>query len=479
MNKNILPLLSPTLLSLVFPLATEAKDHPRKPKNLLVVMADQWRGDALGFLGREAVMTPNLDRFAKSGVYLDQAVSGYPVSSPARAMFLTGAYPWHNGVPTNCNSASSEHGVELHEDITTWSDVLKGEGYSLGYIGKWHLDAPYQPYIDTYNNRGEVAWNEWCPPERRHGFDYWVAYGTYDYHTKPMYWSNPTDRDDWQYYDQWGPEFEADRAIEFLEANKDTTFALMVSINPPHTGYDLVPQKYKDMYRTLDVDSVIASRPNVINEQYYKNSLADYYACMSGVDTEFGRILDHVGELGLLENTIVVFVSDHGDMMGVQDHLGKNIFYEEAMHVPVIFGGGGIEPRFDDELLFSLEDFTPTVLAMLGYENLIPQSSQTRDLSKQVLGLSSKNTNGQFYMRTWDQGETEPDGARGWRDARYTYSCVIVNGELTAQMLFDRINDPYQLKNIILSESRVADKMRKTMLSHMRQSSDPLFETLK
>ncbi len=477
MNK-VLPLLALPLASTAAS-AQNSNTEGDTPKNLVIVMADQWRGDAIGILGREEAMTPNLDRFAQNGVMLTEAVSSIPVSSPARAMFLTGAYPWNNGVPTNCNSASAKHGVELHKDIVTWSDVLKSEGYSLGYIGKWHLDAPHEPFIDTYNNRGEVAWNEWCPADRRHGFDYWFAYGTYDYHTKPMYWDNPKDRDDWKYYDEWGPVVETDRAIEFFEANKDKPFALMVSMNPPHTGYELVPQKYKDMYKELDVDSIINSRPNIINKQYYGKSLPDYYACMTGVDEQFGRIYDALIEKGLLENTILVFVSDHGDMMGVHDHLGKNIFYEEAMRVPVIFGGAGIKARMDDRLLFNLDDFNPTILAMLGYKERIPESSQTRDLSKQIIGRSKKNTNGQFYLRTWYENPKEPKGARGWRDLRYTYSSVIVDGEFTDEVLFDRKNDPFQLHNLINEKPAIAKRMKRTMVKHMKEIDDPIYPTLK
>lgn len=155
-----------------------SEEHP----NLLVVMADQFRGDALGFRGKETVKTPNLDQFAQEAVVLTQAVSGYPVSSPARGMFLSGAYPHENGVLTNCQSESAHQGVELRQDLTCWSDVLAQAGYATAYIGKWHLDKPYTPYVDCSNNKGEMAWNEWCPPERRHGFDYWVAYGTYDRH---------------------------------------------------------------------------------------------------------------------------------------------------------------------------------------------------------------------------------------------------------------------------------------------------------
>lgn len=167
--------------------ATQAQKKIETP-NLVFIMADQWRGQAIGCLGLEPVQTPNLDRLASEGVYFTDAISSYPVSSPARGMLMTGMYPTNSKVTGNCNSATAPYHVELPTEARCWSDVLKDQGYELGYIGKWHLDAPHQPYIDTYNNKGKIAWNEWCPKERRHGFSYWIAYGTYDYHLKPMYW---------------------------------------------------------------------------------------------------------------------------------------------------------------------------------------------------------------------------------------------------------------------------------------------------
>lgn len=171
--------------------------------NLVFIMADQYRGDAIGCIGKEPVKTPCLDKLASEGVLFTNAVSSYPVSSPARAMLMTGMYPIHNKVTSNCNSQTAPYGVELPQDARCWSDVLKDMNYQTGYIGKWHLDSPYKPYVDTYNNRGKVAWNEWCPPERRHGFEHWIAYGTYDYHLKPMYWDATAPRDSFYYVNQW------------------------------------------------------------------------------------------------------------------------------------------------------------------------------------------------------------------------------------------------------------------------------------
>lgn len=467
-SKSLLILIGVTSFSTL-----DAQTETRK--NLVVIMADQWRGNALGFLGREAVQTPHLDKFAKRSVVVEQCISAYPVSSPARAMFLTGAYPWKNGVLGNCNSETAPQNVELRQDIDTWSDVLQKQGYALGYIGKWHLDKPIPPYIDTSNNRGKIAWNEWCPPERRHGFEHWIAYGTYDNHLRPMYWNNPKHRDDWAYVDQWGPEYETDRAIEFIENNSDQPFALMVSMNPPHTAYELVPDKYKDTYKNLNTDSIADAWLNIDKERsFFKQSLPDYYACMTGVDEQIGRLLDELDRRNLFDNTIVIFTSDHGDVMGTHNHRGKNVYYEEAVHVPMLIGGGGLSPRRDKKLLMSLEDTAPTLLSLLGFSSSIPKSVQTKDLSKQIKGESDHNPDGQIYVRCWSYGNIETNNCRGWRNERYTYASTLENGSVSNEVLFDREQDPFQLKNVISEHPEIANKMREEMLSRLQEIKDPL-----
>lgn len=465
--------------------AAAAWGAPPKKTNLVVVMADQWRGDALGFLGKEAVQTPYIDQFARTGVVVGQCVSGYPVSSPARGMFMTGAYPHVNGVTGNCNSNTAPFGVELRGEVQCWSDVLAAQGYALGYIGKWHLDSPHTPYIDCSNNRGAVAWNEWCPPDRRHGFGYWVAYGTYDQHLRPLYWNNATSRDDWKYIDQWGPEYEADLAIEFIQNNAQKPFALMVSMNPPHPGYSLVPDRYKELYADLNVDSVVAARPHLAGEgKLMGQVLRDYYACMTGVDEQFGRIVEALKKQGLWDNTVVVFTSDHGDMMGAHEVVGKNTYHEEAMRVPMIWGGAGLKPRVDNELLMSLEDFSPTALGLLGYGNLVPSTTQTQNLALQLQGDQKNRPQGQLYMKMWSNGgegttgqegiAIDQDGWRGWRTERYTYAVRFEGGKVAERKLYDRMVDPFQMQNVADVQVKVVQKMHRALGERLKQIDDPI-----
>lgn len=489
MKKNV-NIYFTTIASILYQLpssaaTTSGNTYSERP-NLLVVMADQFRGDAFGFRGKEVVKTPNFDSFSKEAVVFSQAVSGYPVSSPARGMFLSGAYPHKNGVITNCQSESATQNVELREDLTCWSDVLQSEGYHTAYIGKWHLDKPVKPFIDCYNNKGEMAWNEWCPPHRRHGFDYWVAYGTYDWHLKPMYWNTQAGREDFYYVNQWGPEYEADLAIHYLDSIKgsDQPFAMMVSMNPPHTGYELVPDNYKELYKGLNVDSVVAAMPHLRNADqkyvdYFKKSLPDYYACISGVDEQFGRIIEALKRNGMFDNTIVVFVSDHGDSMGMHENIGKNIFYEEAMRVPfMISWGSKLSPRVDEDLLLSVEDFCPTILSLMGLENKIPSSVQTRNLSKQIQGSRKNMPKYQLYMRYNQVNSTgkNPDtGARGIRNEQYTYAAKFKKGIITEEYLFDRKNDPYQMNNLADKEVKLVGKLKKILTKMLVDVEDPAY----
>lgn len=470
-------------LTTVFPVAYAQQQQQQHP-NLVFIMADQYRGDALGCIGKEPVRTPCLDKLASEGVLFTNSVSSYPVSSPARAMLMTGMYPVKNKVVGNCNSETAPYGVELAQDARCWSDVLKEQGYQTGYVGKWHLDSPHKPYVDTYNNRGKVAWNEWCPPERRHGFDRWIAYGTYDYHLKPMYWNTTAPRDSFYYVDQWGPAYEAGKAIEYLDAQKGKRqpFALVVSMNPPHTGYELVPEHYKEMYRDLDVEALCTNRPDIPAKgtpmgDYFRDNLRNYYACITGVDENVGRIVDALKQNGQFDNTIVVFTSDHGICMGAHGNAGKDIFYEEAMRVPVIISWPEkIKPRKDHKLMVAFADLYPSLLSMMGFQEEIPATVQTFDLSKEIIsGKGRKDLVQPYYFVQFDNQST---GYRGLRTATHTYAVHATDGKIDDVLLFDRVKDPHQMHNIATRQPELVSRLNKQLKKWLDDTEDPYAQYL-
>ena len=458
-----------------------------RPPNLLFVFPDQMRAQALGFLGEDPAITPNLNRFAAEGVVFTQAVSNYPVCSPYRGMMLTGLYPHSNGVLANCNTNGAEHGYELPANTECWSDILKASGYSLGYIGKWHLDSPHKPYVDTANNTEEFAWNEWTPPDRRHGFDFWYAYGTYDNHDHPEYWSTHATRDERTRVDQWGPEHEADMAIRFIRNEEgeyreaEKPWALVVSMNPPHMPYQRVPERYLAMYGDATPEELI-NRPNVALEmdtpgsQLARRHMKNYLAQVTGVDDQFGRILYALEEAGLDEDTIVVFTSDHGNCLGSHEQVSKNIHYEESMRVPfIIRWTGTIEPRTDD-LLLSTPDIHPTLLELLGRGPQIQPQVEGESRAEILLEGTGERPSSQLYI--WIPYGEPALGRRGVRTHRYTLSMEKTENGVVDTILHDNVNDPYQLQNIAQGRPDVVTELvERELTPWLEKTGDPWLES--
>ncbi len=463
--------------------------------NMVFVFPDQMRGTAMGFLGIEPVHTPNLDGFASQGLVLTEAASSYPVCSPFRAMFMSGQYPHQNGVTGNCNHRHTPYGVELSDDTRCWSDLLHDTGYRLGYIGKWHLDAPRPPYIDCANNRGDLKWNEWCPPERRHGFDFWYAYGTYDDHTRPMYWRGDAERDGFHYVDQWGPEHEADLAVRYIHnegqayRDADKPFALVVSMNPPHTPYRKHPDRYCQPYTNKNVEE-LCTRPDIPPAgtrwgDHYRKHIRDYYASITGVDEQFGRILQAIDDAGRREDTLVIFMSDHGDCLGIHNHATKSIWWEASMHVPFIARFPGRLPQGQtDDLLINAPDLYPTILGLLGLADQVPEQVTGFDYSQALINGGGPRPTSQLYQ--WLTPKRPESGLRGIRSHRWKLSISGANlqsddfifpnlPEYAHRVhLYDREADPYELNNLAEQRPDVVKELLQSELHlWLERAGDP------
>lgn len=347
--------------------------------------------------------------------------------------------------------------------------------------------CPYRPYVDTYNNKGEVAWNEWCPPERRHGFDKWIAYGTYDNHLKPMYWDTKSGREEFYYVNQWGPAYEADRAIEFIrtEGTKtDPPFAMVVSMNPPHTGYELVPETYKRLYDSLDVEALARQLPYIPEKgtpegDYFRENIRNYYACITGVDEHVGRIVQALKDCGVYDNTLIVFTSDHGVCMGGHGVEGKNVFYEESMRIPMICcWKDKLHPQKSD-LPMAFADLYPTLLSLMGMEAQIPASVQTHNWGPLLLNEEIQTPEEAFQPYYFCVPSDSTSGRRGIRTARYTYVTEVEEGQPTHVWLYDRLHDPSQLHNLAESQPALCDSLKRTLSSWLEQTHDPFEKYLK
>ena len=440
--------------------------------NIIYVFPDQFRNQALAFwndpeysdhVGWQAdpVQTPRLDAFAAESVVLSQAMSNCPLSSPYRGIFLTGMMPERNGVTLNCMAERPES--SLREDAICISDVLNAQGYSCGYIGKLHADHPTpndpaNPGHYVSDRRPE--WDAYTPAEKRHGFTYWYSYGTFDEHKNPHYW----DTDGVKHEPKvWSVGHETDKAIEFLrnkngERKKNAPFFLTVAYNPPHSPYESLDdcqEEDYDLYKDMSYSDLYV-RANADTTLTKADAARYYFANVTGVDREFGRILDELKRLGLDKNTIVVFTSDHGETMCSQGTYDpKNSIYTESFNVPFIIRyPEKIRHRVDSTLLGTL-DIMPTLLSMAGLSDQIPSTVEGRDLSPILMetGEECEAPDAALYIRNVN-GPKDEDGlvrgffpvARGIKTHGYTFEIAIKKDKtLKSVTIFDDRNDPYQL----------------------------------
>jgi len=450
--------------------------------NLVFVFPDEMRRQAMAFLNEDPVITPNLDRLAGEGLALTSAVSNFPVCSPYRGMLMTGKYPFSNGVISNCFSADLAKTSYLRQADRCLSDVLRDAGYNCGYIGKWHLDRPHEPYVEPPRGGGWGVWDEFVPPERRHGFGFWYSYNCYDGHMTPHYWTTGASRDEKTEIREWSVKHEADVAIEYIEnsdgkrRDPDKPFALFVAHNPPHMPFNLVPDEYvarygdrtyRDLLTRPNVDLSIEDGPTAQAKRWVKH----YFAAVTGIDEHLGRILACLKEQDLEDNTIVVFTSDHGDMMGSHDLMHKNQIYEESFGVPfIIRWPGKVKAGTREDMLFSAPDVMPSLLGLIGLQGMIPEGVEGTDHSGVLLGKSTARPDSALYMHI---NPASPQyGRRGLRTPRYTF--VVERRKGGEQMiLHDNERDPYQLKNVADQSKPVVAELTKELNAWLESTGDP------
>nr|WP_296010112.1 sulfatase [uncultured Blautia sp.] len=431
-----------------------------KRPNLLYVFLDQWRYHAMGYTGIDPVSTPHMDAFASESLDCKEAVSTFPLCSPHRASLLTGKYPFSVGMWTNCKIGLSEV-LMLRPQEVCIGNVLKDHGYHTGYIGKWHLDASEQNF-EKNPVSGAKDWDAYTPPgERRQGFDYWLSYGACDNHLDPHYWADTPEQIK---PGCWSPEFETDKALEYMEGQKDSEepFALFVSYNPPHLPYELVPDKYYKQYEHMPVHF----RENVPEEKRtpeMETITRQYYAAVTGVDEQFGRILEYLKANHMEEDTLVVLSADHGEMLGSHGRMSKNVWYEESVHIPLYLRWKGqLAPAEYKELLAS-PDHMPTLLGLLDIP--VPDTCQGFDHAACIRGEADNAPQDAFlcsYPGMPDMvAEFEKRGMNskcyGWRGIRtHRYTYVVNNGyapgEQQVRMLYDNEKDPYQMNPLMITE---------------------------
>lgn len=413
------------------PLAA-APQEPRRP-NILFIMPDQLRAQALGCMGNPDVRTPHLDKLAAESLLFDQAFANTPVCCPARAVILTGRYAHRNGMVAN--------DLRLRESEITLAELLREAGYRTGFIGKWHLDGgPRLP--------------GWVPPgPRRQGFQFWAANECSHAHFNTQYF-----RDSDQPIPIRNFEVEAwtDLACEFLEAGRrdPRPFFLTVQPGPPHDPYKAPPE-----YARLYEPAKLAMRPNWRQAPGAPgpNEIAEYYGMVTAIDDQVGRLLARLEELGLAEDTIVLFSSDHGDMLGSHGLRLKRKPWEESIKIPAILR----YPRLirkgrRTEAFFTHADFAPTLLGLCGLRPH-PRMQGANLASFIQTGRGAAPNSAFFQIFGPYRGDGTGDAWRGIRTRRYMYARFAS----APWVLYDLDNDPHELNN--LATDAAAASIRKEL----------------
>lgn len=458
--------------------------------NIVFIIPDQFRQQAMGFRGEDPVITPHLDRFAKEALSLENAISNYPVCSPYRGMLFSGQYPWSNGLTTNCNTLTRNFGVYLKEKQVCLTDILSKNDYDCGYIGKWHLDAPEVSeveYLEGYREDGKL-WDSYTRPgARRHSMNFWYSYGCNDQHFKPHYWMNEDKVEDVRYITKWSVEHETDVAVDYITNNKGyrdvkKPFALFVAYNPPHTPFEEVPKKYVDRYEkdeeqlltrlnihnrplegTFEYQKQTEEERKKVIEQSRKN-VKNYFAAVTGVDENFGRILKALEENGLEENTIVIFTSDHGEMMGSHGLMYKSLWYDESLKVPFLIKyKGQIEPGSKDFFLGAV-DIMPTLLELVGISDQLPKGVEGISVAKAMIE-EEEGPNEGYYINTQID-------ARGIKNKQYTFVTLRNAHGDESYILYDSKVDKYQMKNIADENPEIVEVLRQRLEEWLYRTND-------
>ncbi|MDP1815153.1 MAG: sulfatase [Leadbetterella sp.] len=396
-----------------------------KKPNILYILVDQWRAQATGYAGDKNAITPNLDKLALESINLKNAISGTPVCTPHRASLMTGQYPLSNGMFMN--------DVLLDTNAITMAKVFSKAGYNTGYVGKWHLDGHGR--------------NSFIPPTRQQGFQYWKALEcSHDYNNSAYYVGDSKKKMIWNGYDVVA---QTEDVISYIksQANQPNPFLMFISIGSPHDPYQTAPEKYRKLYQNKE----LIINPNVPADKLekVKKDLIGYYSHIAAIDESIGKMWETLKDLGIDENTIIVFSSDHGDLLGAHGAWNKQQPYEESLRVPFLIHYPklfGKKPKTLSTLLNS-PDIMPTLLGLAKIK--IPNSVEGLDFSGELKGRKKDKVSQTLIAcyQPFGQWDRQRGGKeyRGVYTGKYTYTRDL-NGPW---LLFDNEKDPFQMNNLI------------------------------
>lgn len=448
---------------------TDIKDSNKARPNLLVIQTDEHNFRTLGcyrkvlsdeqaFIWGENsfVETPNIDYLAANGSMFTKYYAATPVCSPSRGTFISGMYPHQNGVTKN--------NLPLNDGIVTYSEVLADAGYKTGFIGKWHLEGT-----------GKPQWQ----PSRKFGFDdnkymfnrgHWKQLGDTENGPEVVSENSAGATED-----SYTTDFLTNKAIAFMDKNKAENFSLYLSLPDPH-GPDNVREPYNRMYSDMtfevprNFNDDLENAPSWAKPQDMPKLTHDqYFGMVKLIDDNVGKIIDFLREKDLLENTIIVFTSDHGDLRAEHGRHNKGNPLEASAKIPFIVTHlDRIRGQSIVKNAFNTTDFAPTILSYMEQE--VPAKMIGRNFSSLL-----RNSVHQENFRDFTVLRSSGIGNKGRWVAAINSRYKLVLSREDEPWLIDMEIDPDELINFIAKKENkeVVIDLAKRLKKYAIKQSDP------
>lgn len=454
--------------------------------NILMIMADQLRMDCVGAYGNTVIQTPHLDRIAKEGILFRDAYSSTPSCTPARSGLMTGMSPWKHGMLGYSRIATKAYPTEK-------ARALSEAGYYTMAIGKNHYYPITHPHGYNHMMTDEHCsyWFDESSPKLAQSYEprcdyeswFWSQMPDRSPHETGLGWNDRTSRPFVFPEEMHATHWTGSTAVKFLEQYKRAApFFLKVSFIRPHSPYD-PPKRFYEMYadkllpkaetgawarqyepRSSERDDLWHGR---LSEQEIRNSRQGYYASVTFMDEQVGRIVDALQRRGMLENTFIVFFSDHGDMLGDHNLWRKAYAYEQSAHIPMLMRAPtsmGMKAGEKVDGVVELRDVLPTFLEVAGAT--VPPSVDGKSLLQLV--RDGKQSWRPYLDLEHDITYDKTNHWNALTDGRWKYVFHAFDGR---EQMFDLEADPSELRDLAQQKSR-SDELnlwRGRMVEHLRE----------
>jgi arylsulfatase A-like enzyme len=441
----------------MLPAVAHAADPPRRP-NFIFFLTDDQRADALSIAGNTVLKTPNIDELARGGVRFTNAFVTTSLCAPSRASFLTGQWAHTHGVRTN------EPQSRLKPTQPIFADLLRDSGYEVAFIGKWHMDGA----------------------GRDRKWDYYFGFKGQGRYKHPVFAENGGP--DRRYWKRYTDDMLGTKAIEFIRRPRTKPFCLFVFFKAPHRSWIRAP-RHEKLFEDIKVpepDTLhtdYAGKPNAFKNAdmkigdfddvvSFQKFAKDYYAVLTAVDENVGRVMKAVAEKNLADDTAIIYSSDNGFFVGEWNFFDKRLMHEPSIRIPMILRYPRLikSGTIRSEMVLNV-DVAPTLLELARVS--VPEWMQGESMRPLLEGRVVEWRDAWLYESYEYPAVHMVRKNRGIRTDRWKYIHYFENPQ--EYELYDLATDPGEKKNLYGNPefAPIVEKLRQRMTELRRETNDP------